>query len=44
MCAKSIDFGEWWPAVVQVRKDESLSETIRNRNEKKNVTNWKCRA
>lgn len=33
-CAESIDFGERWPTVVQVRED-SLSEGISNRTEKK---------
>lgn len=35
MYAERIDFGEWWPAVVQVKDDESLNESISNRNEKK---------
>lgn len=33
-CAESIDFGERQPTVVHVR-EESLSEDISNRNEKK---------
>lgn len=33
-CAESIDFGERQPAVVKVR-EESLSESMSKRNEKK---------
>lgn len=33
--AERIDLGEWWPAVVHVRGDESPNEGISNRNEKK---------